>query len=268
MPTLHYTQPTPRRFRLATLFPCLALPLLWLAAIGLFWEILFPAALVAIALLAARKQLLPILLLTFLFSPFTLFFANGVSDYAIATGRLRTHGLTRIDPASRLETRSAGDALTGAEWIRDLPYNAALRTMVKAFGPMRGTYTGPFPDQPTAYASLGAATPIDLPDLAADHLTLAGRNYFLAPGVGPKLLQGFRQGPASDIHNENLLKTYGPARALLYKPTLLLLAIPAGNPALPGDTRVLILIDLSRGTPIADYHDQPEIQFARYVTWR
>lgn len=272
MATLHYTHLSPRRYGFADIFPLLALPLLWLSALGLFWEFLFPAALVALALLATRKSLLPILLLTFLFSPFTFFFANGISDYATATGRLRIHGLTRgitrIDPASRIEDRSTGCVVLGGEWMHDWPYNGALRFMVKCFGPMRGTYTGPFPDQPTAYAALGAAAPIDLRDLPARAVTLAGRRYALAPGVGAKLLQGFREGPASDISNEGLLKTYGPASALLYKPTLLILAIPSGNPALPGDPRVLILIDLSRGTPIADYHDQPEARFTRYVNWR
>jgi hypothetical protein len=272
MAILHYSTLRQPRRPLPDAVAFLALPLLWVAAFLPFWEFTFPLALLALALLASRRRWLPLLLLSLLFSPFTVAFAMGVSDYATGTGHLKFVGLTRgivtIDRDTRLEEKSIGDTSLGNEWMRLKPYNAALRCLATLCGPMKGSYTGPFPDKAAAYAAIAAAPPIDLRQMPGDLVTIPPTPYPLAPGTGRLLLQGFPEGPATDVASDDLLRRYGPARAVIYKTSLLILAIPAGDSRFPGDTRVLILIDLVTGRPIANYHDQPSVRFRRYVNWR
>ncbi|HVX83298.1 MAG TPA: hypothetical protein VH253_00630 [Phycisphaerae bacterium] len=270
MPTLEYARPSRARRPFGRRFSLLALPLLWLCAlVGTLFVVPLAAALVAIALLVYHRRL-PALLLTLVFSPFCVFFINGVGDYAIGTAHLREHGpphrLGPVDPTTRLQPLYTGDVSLGNEWITYSPYNLGAGFMSRLLGPMPGSYTGPYPDRAAAFAAIRSGSRVDLHDVADDRVHLHMLMIQLPPGMGSALLYGFHEGPATDIENPKLLASYGPARGVVYRSTLLILAVPTRLRKLAGDPDTLLLLDLDHDRLINVY-DALGSHYSPVVPW-
>lgn len=79
-----------------------------------------------------------------------LYFFLGVADYWNGTACFKTVGYPgsesdNLDPTYRVYWRTSGCRVTGTEFLTHTPNNIAVRIMVRVFGPMRGTYHGPYP---------------------------------------------------------------------------------------------------------------------------
>ena len=117
-----------------------------------------------VVVLMFRSKILA--LLAVLVSPFlvTAIFscANGVCGYCTGTARLRTVGLPgpgffNLDRTYRCYRSTSGCVVNGSEQWTHMPYNAAVVGLIKAFGPMPGAYTGPYPTGPEADSLLRAS---------------------------------------------------------------------------------------------------------------
>lgn len=255
---LDYAPPQRRRLRFLRVARYLPLPLFWLDSL---LPLLAPclsllAFLLMLVLLIRRRFLLAAIPL--LLSPIAFNFARGVSDYIAGTGTLEGRGLmvgaSRVDPETRLTFTSGGCLVRGNEWMTDGAHNAGLRLCISLFGYMRGSYDGPFPDEPTAFAFASSGAAFDLRQLATDTFAVDGVRVSLRPGSGAKLLAGFHEGPACDPADASLIRLYGEAHARVYAGWLLLLQIPKhfpdGNPARESG---ILLIDIPTGRLVSTY---------------
>jgi hypothetical protein len=89
----------------------------------------------------------------------TAFFGMGVVDYFQNDGRLQGSGMPgfgygSLHPEYRCRRVSGGCVVDGSEGLRQGPYNFALTTMIKTFGPMEGSFTGAYPSKDEAWAAL------------------------------------------------------------------------------------------------------------------
>ncbi len=176
--------------------------------------------------------------------------------------------LRNPDPVTRLYLRSGGCVVFGNEWMTEGSYDNGLLMMVSLFGPMPGSYDGPYPDQATAYTAIGGAAVVNLMDIAADRMLIAGRTIALQRGTGSRMLGCFSEGPATDVLDRTLLAEYGEAHAIIWGGRCVILEIPIHPPAVapapPREQRVLILIDADHGNPFASYYAQPDAAFVPY----
>jgi hypothetical protein len=133
----------------------------------LFWAF-WPLAVLAVAtgvlvsLRASRREgALLILLSPFLVVPIFCF-AGGIVGYARGEARLRAAGLPgpefhNLDRDLRCYRSTSGCLVDGSEAFTHGPNNAAVRLMIRLFGPMLGAYLGPYPTREEAWALADAA---------------------------------------------------------------------------------------------------------------
>ena len=130
-------------------------------------------------------------------SPFALSYAQGVIDYLDGSARIRGMGLPsteslNVDPVYRCERSTGGCVVSGNEWIFQDPYNGVVRFMISTFGPMKGSYDGPFPTKKQVFAALPQAVEVAIDDLANGLVDVQGTTVRLDTGVGSGL---FRASP-------------------------------------------------------------------------
>jgi hypothetical protein len=102
-----------------------------------------------------------------------LAFASGVLGYVTGTGRLEYMGMPsaefyNLDPVTRAHKSTGGCVVMGTEFLTQDPNNAAIEGLSKLFGPMPGSYRGPYPTREESLAlllreDLGLATPPGTP---------------------------------------------------------------------------------------------------------
>ena len=85
-----------------------------------------------------------------------------------------------------------GCVILGAEWVELEPYNAAVRLMITVFGPMAGTYDGPYPTIAQAKAALAHSVDVPADQLWIDRVPMKDTTIELDVGVGSALLRTTR----------------------------------------------------------------------------
>jgi hypothetical protein len=91
-----------------------------------------------------------------------LSFAEGTWGYFAGTARLRGVGMPgpeygNLDAGLRVYRSTSGCIVWGTEPLTHLPNNLAIALLTTLFGPMRGTYHGPYPDRSQVRDALRAS---------------------------------------------------------------------------------------------------------------
>lgn len=132
--------------------------------------------------LAIRRRSYGVMLLLLLGTPLTPPFVEGVMDYARGEGLLRTmEGRSawteNVHPYWRCQGESGKRTVraeAGFRWT--VPYNAALKTCILLFGPMEGSYDGPYPTMDEAIAVTEDGLPFNY------HMLMLGR-FVVGEGI-------------------------------------------------------------------------------------
>ena len=137
-------------------------------------------------------------LLTVCLSPFVWSGVKGVVDYGLDRGAIRYMGLAHvefhnIDRKYRCHRVMSGSLGWDGDWfLKHGPYNAGLKMMLIAFGPMNDSYVGPYPTKVDVRAGLRGAVPISVTELQENRLTINGTTVTLTPGFGEYVLNDTR----------------------------------------------------------------------------
>lgn len=125
-----------------------------------------------------------------------------------------------IDPDTRLGRRMIGGCIVDwpMELVEDV-HNDTLRSLVHLFGPMRGSYVGPYPSEKERGEALLGAEPVDPAAVARGALTVAGQPVTLAPEVAAAILRA--QYGSGEPPSE--------ARCALWAGSVALLVLPADD---------------------------------------
>ncbi|HCN10280.1 MAG TPA: hypothetical protein DIT01_20315 [Lentisphaeria bacterium] len=127
------------------------IPLSWVTVI-----VAWPVALIvtAAAVVKSLSMSYRCAALSLIVSPFFVLpvysLASGTIGYFCGTARLRSYGLPgpefwNLDREARCHRSTSGCIVTGTEVLTHTPNNAAIRTLVRAFGPTPGTFHGAYP---------------------------------------------------------------------------------------------------------------------------
>jgi hypothetical protein len=171
----------------------------------------------------------------------------GFFGYVNGTARFRYFGLpgcefSNLDSDYRVYRSSSGCIVDGSEIFTQTPNNFAIRTLVRAFGPMRGVYTGPYPDKDEA-ANAISNSPIRLKrsEVARPDLAIAGARVHLAPAAIDDLKPDLETADDDEI------------RAAIFRGACLLIELPRPNRNHHLNEKTILLIDLQRGEVFARY---------------
>jgi hypothetical protein len=196
--------------------------------------------------------------LVILCSPFMPAFAMGVVNYWQGNARLQSGPRSRFcnpDPELRCPRRSDTSCfLTGFEYMREPTYDVGVRMMTKMFGPMRGTYTGPYPTEMEAQAALQSAEVVATKQVMEDCLTIGGCEYALDHELGSTLLsqECTSWGWGSAGPHQHLTATVWQDECLLLRiPLVYRLALQSGPPV--PSSALIVLICRENGRPFAYY---------------
>jgi hypothetical protein len=137
--------------------------------------------------------------------------------------------------------------------------------MIAVFGPMSGSYLGPYPTRMQALAALRQAEEINFGALVADRFVLGGNACTLDAGVGAGILPrsslwGAAVGEAR--YALELRTKLGPITGATYNGQCVILRIPTSSQSRStgsGPSAMIALIDRDSGRPFAyygegDYH--------------
>ena len=199
-----------------------------------------------------------------LLSPFVivslLSFVWGVQDYFAGTAGLRypidSHRVrfASVDPQCRCAyIRYSGRPWCGWTEAVDRSYNVAVRVLVGARGPLKGSYLGPYPSAVVASQAMANAVEIPIDALAQNRLNIQERVVHLDQGIGHKLLRNTQWRPESKEMNQLLSKQYEPVRAVVFQSTCLIVRLSALRQVQNKTDTLLVLIDLTNGRPFACY---------------
>lgn len=150
-----------------------------------------------------------------------------------------------------------GCVIHGPEWVELEPRNAAVRGMTRLFGPMPGSYDGPYPIEAQVNAALVSGSVISVQELWNDRVDLPDGVLTLAPGIGQGLLK--ETDWAASINcpgaSDGLARNLGPVKGALYAGRCILLSIPRSDPSgrVSGAQVCFVLIDARNGRPFAYY---------------
>jgi hypothetical protein len=148
---------------------------------GLPW-ILFVLPPVAYRLGCSRINWMYCLACTVFFTP-VFAFTWGAATYCLGVGELREMGympLRPIDRETRLQFSTGGCSTIGFEEFASEPHNFALVAFSKIFGPMRGTYRGPFPSRTEALTLIEkAGRPVDPQALDSGRIEFGGQTFLI-----------------------------------------------------------------------------------------
>jgi hypothetical protein len=123
-------------------------------------------------------------------------FMEGTVGYLGGTAVFRGVGYPgreyyNLEPKYRVYWQTSGCVVLGTEYLTHVPYNFAVMALATVFGPMRGTYHGPYPTRQEAGAVLrDSRETVGLEALYHEQLTPARDCQALAarypPGGGEK----------------------------------------------------------------------------------
>jgi hypothetical protein len=192
--------------------------------------------------------------LYFCLLPTTLAGGQGLVDYFRSNAALRYSGLPgttfhNLDPTYRCGRVTYGCLVYGNEWLTQAPYNFVVTRLIRCFGPMSGTYTGPYPSDEESAAALKTAAEVDSGALAADRLQVGGSEIQLASGVGRRLIE------AADYDENSIFRRFRavpPIKAVIWQNDCLILSIPSLRHEESGSA-MIALFDRTRGRPFAYY---------------
>ena len=251
--------------------------LLLLVSVGLTWACIFVGFIIGPLVLIIPLIICLYFLLTrryitsglfVLLSPFFFTFIFAVIQYTIGTGHLLFYGLPRtesynLDPELRCGRVTGGCVVHGYEWVFQGLNNGAIRMMTASFGPMPGSYKGPYPSKEESLGALADAKPIAIEQMITDKITINRRNILLDNGVGIGLLRRLplqfivemlQKGDKSE-YNEYLEKV-GPIKATVWQDRCLILQIPSDShydEEAQNDSARIAVIDCEKGRPFAYY---------------
>lgn len=232
----------PRRFP-RWLAAVLALGAMWLTIFSA-WPVGLVLAAPAIFFLFRRRRSLALWCL--LGSPYVvlsgLSLVLGIISYFAGGAQLRTFGMParefyNLDKHWRVYRSTSGCIVDGSEIFTHEPNNAAVKLLVSVLGPMRGAYTGPYPERAEVKAQLPAAVAVPREALQSGTLALAGQTVRLEPQTVAELRRVVPAGELGGIF-------FGPQSELL------LLTGQSEH----GESNVA-LIDSRRGRYFAIYYD-------------
>lgn len=171
--------------------------------------------------------------------------------YFRGTATFQTMGLPGIttfnpDRTYRCQWSTGGCLVNGNEWITQDPANLTLRTLVWLFGPMRGSYTGPYPTEDESLAAITSDSAVTLPadSISSDKIDVGGTSVRLDAGIGKRLLETFGRYDPLDGHFE--------LKAALWQSSVLLIGLPPDPKVEEGHAGV-VAIDVNAGRPFAYY---------------
>lgn len=111
--------------------------------------------------LAARRRSVRLTLLTCFASPYAIAFFFALPSYVSGTGSIQGTGhrsqTYALDRYTRAPRSTIGCIVSGNEWVWQEPNNLALRMMAALFGPLPGSYRGPYPTAAEARDTLASA---------------------------------------------------------------------------------------------------------------
>jgi hypothetical protein len=234
----------------------------WIAAL-VFPPLSLVVPILCAYLLANRRYVSLGLLLTL--SPLGFSFAFGVIDYCRGRAELRYSGYpsptgNNLDPELRCGRSTGGCLVYGDEWMFQEPYNGAVRLATTWFGPMPGTYTGPYPTETEAIAAVAEGVPIPAEELLEDRVPLAGEVFRLDSGVGQGLVRSYRFHHLLAEEARAPTIKYEPVKAVLWQKECIILSIPADPEyGQAQKSAMIVLVARDRGRPFAYYAEgQPD----------
>jgi hypothetical protein len=144
------------------------------------------------------------MLALFVLSPLVPMFLFGMVTYWTGSARCFYMGLPSLESenpcrGSRAPQQCTGDLVVGCDLVWQVPNNLGVGLMGLVFGPMSGTYDGPYPTKDEAAAALAAGQSIQRKDIQANLIPLAQGNIKLDADVGPALLRGICDYSNSDL---------------------------------------------------------------------
>lgn len=246
------------------------LALVWLAFLLRVPLHSFAFLVLVVVLLVARAWRTAALVVAL--SPPVVMAVLAVVMFARGTARLLYVGLPSTgfhnpDRQTRLPRETMGDLVSGDEWLAILPNNLAILALARTFGPMPGSYTGPYPDRSATFAALEHAWPISAARLMEDVVALDGREIPLDPGVGRQLVRNlsgwkepavfdsgsFTDRPEAALVEERCLILRLPADPGVHREEQELWEHLLAYHAPDGPAAVVALVDVERGRPFAYY---------------
>jgi len=152
----------PQRVRIQPEVHCVsALVMTWTLSALSVLSILGFVVWLACIILAACHRRSRLALLTCFVSPYAVAFFFALLSYASGTGRIMRTGhppwTYALDRYTRAPPTTSGCIASGNEWVWQEPNNLALRMMATLFGPMPGSYQGPYPTAGEATDTLANA---------------------------------------------------------------------------------------------------------------
>jgi len=195
-------------------------------------------------LLVACSPALPM----FLFGVVTYWTGNAVI-MSMGLPETEFHNLSRL---SRAPKQTGGCLVHGGEFVLLLPNNLGIQAMGVIFGPMPGSYDGPYPTREEAFVVLATGQNIRRRDIMANRIPLPTGEVRLDADVGPGLLRGFID--VSAWSDEVRTKPEPLTVALVGGRCLVLRILDETRSAADGSQRGFVaLIDVKTGRPFAFY---------------
>ncbi len=93
-----------------------------------------------------------------------------------------------VDPQTRLSRTTGGCLVSGSEFLFQAPNNCTLAVLTKVFGPMRGSYDGPYPTEEQANAALGGATALNMEQFKQGRIAFDATSIEIGQELATKLL--------------------------------------------------------------------------------
>jgi hypothetical protein len=239
-------------------------------ATAIFGMFLVPIPIIVFALLVPQRRW-RLIALCLALSPMSVGFLFGSIGYFTGTATLQGMGLPgpgyfNIDPELRCERSTGGCITNGGEALTQTPNNWAVVALTCLFGPQRGAYTGPYPNETQAKAALTSATPVSIELLAQDQVDVTQPPVKLDVGIGKELLRPTIftfSGGKLDEFSKTWLNEIGPPSATVHQGQCIILRIPVGEAA-----AMIVLLDAKTGRPFAYYAEGGFFQRVPPVRWR
>ena len=251
-------------------------------AVG-FHVFLFLVPLWVGAHLVGRRRWVALTVLLLLL-PFSVAFVLGAIRYARGTATLLLYA-EELDTESynpdrqvRCPRWSPTYPSSGAVFFWTVPNNAAVRLMAALFGPMPGSYDGPYPTREEALAALADGETVALEDLLRGVVPIGEKEFHLDAYVGramvsrlpiDSLADGVTRG---EPVNEDKQEAFGRISGASWRNRCLILRIPSGTSvAEPGTAKeepaMIVAIDGEAGRPFAYFsqggysHEFPPVEW-------
>jgi hypothetical protein len=167
---------------LGALAPLILAPLFWRRSKG--WAVIFAFA-----------------------NPLVLTALLATGSYFLGTAKLHFHGLPgpqsfNLDRQTMLPKIGGGCMIDGSEWLRDGWHNLVLRSCVAGFGPMKGSPSGPYPEEAAISGPWLDAEPVTLADFARGEFPVGAKSRIVPQAA--RLLEA--HAPSVEDRLERLLE--------------------------------------------------------------